>query len=99
MPFLIYAIDYPNMDKKREAYRQAHRDHHHRAGNKVLAAGALLADDGKTIIGGITLLDVNTREEAETFMKDDPYSRTGIRKEVHVISWRKRWWNGQFLGE
>ncbi|MBI5274414.1 MAG: YciI family protein [Chlamydiales bacterium] len=99
MPFLIYALDHPNMEKIRETHRKSHREHHKNAGAKVLAAGALLSDDGKEIIGGITLLDVDTKKEANAFMLADPYTKAGIRNEVHVMRWRKRWWNGHFLGE
>ena len=98
MAFLIYAYDHEGMDKKRESIRQAHREHLSSVGNKLIASGALL-DDDKTIVGGISLLNVNSREEAEKFANEDPYVKAGIRKTTKIIMWRKRWFEGEFLGE
>jgi uncharacterized protein YciI len=99
MPYLIYAIDLPDMEQKRESVRQAHRDFLQSYGAKILASGALLDEDGKTIIGGISLLDTNNRAEAERFADNDPYAKAGIRAQTCIHNWRKRWWNGLFLGD
>ncbi len=97
MPYLIYAIDFPHMEQKRETTRQAHRDFLQFHGKKVLAAGALLANDDKTVIGGISLFDGNSLAEAERFAYEDPYAKAGIRAQTSIHLWRKRWWDGQFL--
>lgn len=97
MPYLIYALDYEDMNKKRELIRDKHRDHLRSVGKKLLASGALLAEDGKTVIGGISLLDTNNYNEAKQFAFKDPYQKAGIRKETKILKWRKRWWEGEFL--
>ena len=94
MPYLIYVIDHPGMEQKREAVREAHRDFLKSYGVKVLASGALLDDEGKTIIGGVSLFDTKNRAEAEQFAYDDPYATAGIRAQIKIHRWRKRWWNG-----
>ena len=99
MAFLIYALDHEGKDERRESLREAHRAHLRSQGGKLLASGALLADDGRTVIGGLSLLDAASREEAEQFAADDPYARAGIRKTTQVLVWRKRWFDGVFLGE
>ena len=99
MPYLIYAIDKENVDSLREKLRSAHRAHLESVGSRLLASGALLSDDGSEIIGGISLLDTNNREDAEKFAKEDPYSQENIRKNVHIIRWRRRWLDGKFLGD
>jgi uncharacterized protein len=99
MAFLIYAIDCEGMSERREPLLAAHRAHLRAQGRKLLASGALIAEDDKTVIGGISLLDTDSREEAERFAYDDPYSKAGIRKTTQVVIWRKRWINGEFLGE
>lgn len=97
MPYLIYAIDFEGKQEIRESLREAHRDHLKRQGMKILAAGALLSEDTGEVIGGITLLDTEDRMTAQNFADEDPYSKAGIRKELHVMFWRKRWWEGKFL--
>jgi len=97
MPYLIYAIDFDNMDEKREKIRDAHRAHLKSIGKKLLASGALLDDDNERIIGGISLIDTENIQEAEDFAFKDPYHLAGIRQETKILKWRKRWWEGQFL--
>ncbi|MFQ6024348.1 MAG: YciI family protein [Acidiferrobacterales bacterium] len=97
MPFLIYALDKPDMHVTRERVREAHRQHLQSQGRRILAAGALLDDDNATVIGGITLLDTEDRATAERFAYEDPYETVGIRKETRVVRWRQRWWSGEFL--
>lgn len=97
MPYLIYALDYENMDSIREKMRTEHREHLQSVGKKLLASGALLNEDGKTVIGGISLLDTNDYEEAKKFAFDDPYQKAGLRKETKILKWRKRWWEGKCL--
>ena len=84
MPYLIYAIDFPDMKQKRETVRKAHRDFLKSYGAKILASGALLDEDGQTIIGGVSLLDTNNRAEAERFAYDDPYAKAGIRAQTYI---------------
>ena len=98
MAYLIYAIDRDNVDSKRENLRSAHRAHLKSAGSKLLESGALLSDDGTKIIGGITLLDTDNKNEAEEFANNDPYSINNIRKQVYIVRWRRRWVDGVFLG-
>ncbi len=96
MPYLIYAIDHVGQEETRELLRKAHRVHLRSAGKYLLASGALLSDDKLTIIGGVSLLDTESRDEAELFANSDPYSKAGIRREINILYWRKRWWDGNF---
>jgi uncharacterized protein len=98
MPYLIYAIDYDNKDVVREEVRELHRQYLRSLGVKLLASGALLDEDNHTVIGGISLLDTDFYEEAKKIALEDPYEKSKIRKEVKILKWRKRWWNGDFLG-
>lgn len=96
MPFLILAYDHTNMHAERERVRESHRAHLASIGGRLLASGAILGEDGKTIIGGASLVDLETLEEARRFESEDPYAKAGIRKSVTVLTWRLRWWSGVF---
>lgn len=52
--------------------KEAHREHLHSVGSKLLASGAIFGEDGKTIIGGVSLLDTDDEEEARRFESEDP---------------------------
>jgi uncharacterized protein YciI len=97
MPYLIYARDFDNKSELREGLREAHRSRLRAQGKKLLASGALLDNDGKTVIGDISLLDTEDPKEAEAFANEDPFAKAGIRQETQILQWRRRWWNGSFL--
>ena len=97
MSYLIYAIDFDDMHERREKIRSAHRDHLRSIGEKLLASGALLDEDGSKVIGGISLIDTDDYAEAERFAFEDPYHKSGIRENTKILKWRKRWWCGEFL--
>ena len=61
MPYLILAHDHEGMEAEREEVRDAHRTHLAAQSRKLLASGALLALDGRTVIGGASLFDGTTR--------------------------------------
>ncbi|MBG1233557.1 YciI family protein [Aestuariivirga litoralis] len=64
------------------AYEQSIKD-------KILCAGSLRTDDGKTPIGSLLVLDVSTREEAMVLYEADPATRAGLRQDVNVVRWNK----------
>ena len=99
MPFLILAYDHPDKEREREAVRDAHRAYLASFGKRLLASGALLGDDGTTILGGASLLDTESYEEAVRFEAEDPYAQAGLRKSVSILPWRLRWWVGRFSPE
>jgi uncharacterized protein YciI len=96
VPYLILAHDHQGMEAKREAVRDAHRSYLAAQGRKLLASGALLAADDKTVIGGASLFDTDNYEEAVRFEAEDPYAKAGIRAQVEIVKWRLRWWLGDF---
>ena len=99
MPYLILAEDRPGMDSERERVREAHRAHLAAAGEGLLASGAILAEDGVTVVGGASLLDTDDEAAARAFEADDPYAAAGIRAKVTVVRWRLRWWRGAFRAD
>ena len=58
-------------------YELAHRD-------IILTAGSLRADDGETKTGSIYILDVETREEAEAIIGNDPATLAGMRGTTEI---------------
>jgi uncharacterized protein len=96
MPYLVIAHDHPGLDDKRETLRDAHRAYLRAQGKRLLASGALLGDDGKTIVGGASLFDTEDMQEAIRFETEDPYAKAGLRARTEIVQWRLRWWMGEF---
>ncbi|OCG74638.1 YciI family protein [Microbacterium sediminis] len=95
MPYLIETFDKPDHVALRTKLRPAHLDYLATVAPKLIACGAKLSDDGETADGGIYLVDVDTREEAEALIAADPFARGGLFDRVHVQRWRKAYVDGR----
>ena len=88
MPYLILAYDITEgMEVKREQVRDAHRTYLGAQGRKLLASGALLAVNGRTVIGGASLFDTDEYKEAAR-------SRPKTLTQKQVFARALKSWNG-----
>jgi uncharacterized protein len=97
MPYAIVTQDKPDHAHIRAQARPAHLDYLTANQHKLLAAGALIDDDGTGGHGGILIIDTDDRAEAERFIADDPFSKAGLFEKVTVTRWRKAFFNKQRL--
>jgi uncharacterized protein YciI len=89
MPFLIETWDKPDSAQLRADTRPAHVDYLIANQQKLLAAGAKLADDGETALGTLYLIDTDSRADAERFAAEDPFTKAGLPGRLVVTRWRK----------
>jgi uncharacterized protein YciI len=61
---------------------------------KILCAGSLRTDDGKTPIGSLLVLDVESRADAVALFDADPATKAGLRTNVIVRRWNKAIFGG-----
>ena len=97
MPYVIVTKDKPNSLSLRTEVRAVHLDYLTQHQAKLLAAGALLEDDGSGGTGGVIIYDTEDRAEAERFIQDDPFTKAGLFESVQVTRWRKAFFNGEKL--
>jgi uncharacterized protein YciI len=97
MPYAIQTQDKPNSAELRAATRAAHLDYLTAHKDKLLAAGAVINDDGSGGHGGILIVDTDDRAEAERFINDDPFTKAGLFQSVTVVRWRKAFFNKERL--
>jgi uncharacterized protein YciI len=89
MAFLIETFDKPGHADMRARERDLHLEFLARNKTLLLACGAKLNDDGSSAGGGIYIVDVETREEAERFIAQDPFTLVGLFESVKIVRWRK----------
>lgn len=65
-------------------------------GDRVVASGALRDTADGVPQGGIWILDVETKAEAELLYQEDPFWKAGLRKSVRVSHWAKAHWSPAF---
>ncbi|KWR91076.1 YciI family protein [Cupriavidus sp. IDO] len=94
MPYLIETTDKPGQQHVRQASRPRHLAFLEASKALLLACGAKLNDDGTDAGGGIYIVDVDTREEAQRFIAADPFAEAGLFAEVRIVRWRKAYLDG-----
>jgi len=97
VPYAIQTTDKPNSGELRAKIRDTHVQYLTANLQKLLAAGALTADDGTGGHGGILIVDTEDRKEAEAFIAGDPFTKAGLFEKVTVTRWRKAYFNKQKL--
>lgn len=97
MPFLIETWDKPGSQQLRRDTRAEHLDFLARHKALLLACGAKLNDDGTDQGGGLYVVDLATREEAEQFIASDPFYRVELFERVAITRWRKAYVAGECL--
>lgn len=97
MPFMIFARDKPGAAARRAELRPAHLEYLTGHTARLLAAGAMLGDDGATPCGSLILVDTEDRAEAEAFVAGDPFTAGGLFAEVEIRPWRKVFFDGERL--
>ena len=93
MTFLIVTFDKPNSEALRLKFRPSHLDYLDANVDLLLACGAKLSDDGKTASGGIYIVDLDSRESAELFIKADPFYEAGLFSDIKIVRWRQAYLN------
>ncbi|HSG75828.1 MAG TPA: YciI family protein [Burkholderiales bacterium] len=97
MPYAILTTDKPNSAELRARVRDTHIEYLTANVHKLLAAGALINDDGSGGHGGILIVDTDDRKDAEAFIAADPFAKAGLFEKVTVTRWRKAYFNKQKL--
>ena len=94
MPYMIETFDKPDSQDVRKANRAEHLVYLDRIKDKLLACGGKLNDDGSDAGGGLYVLDVDTRAEAEALIQADPFYKAGLFARIEIKRWRKAYLDG-----
>lgn len=97
MPYVIQLADKPDHGKLRAELRAVHLEYLDANKDKLLAAGALIEDDGSGGSGSLYIVDTEERREAERFLAGDPFHKAGLFGEVTMTRWRKSFFDKERL--
>lgn len=65
-------------------------------GDRVVASGALRDTEDGVPQGGIWILNMQSKADAESFYQADPFWKAGLRKSVRVSHWAQAHWHPAF---
>ncbi|MEA3127761.1 MAG: uncharacterized protein QOD67_4780 [Caballeronia sp.] len=95
MAFIIETWDKPGYAPVRIQERDVHLTYLEANKALLLACGAKLQDDGSDAGGGVYVVDLDTREDAERFIAMDPFALAGLFERVTITRWRKAYLDGK----
>lgn len=84
MLFAIHMIDRPGAAALRSDIADAHREFVGAHLAQMLLGGPLLADDGKTAVGSLIVMDFDDRASAIDFIAQEPYNQAGLFESVTI---------------
>lgn len=84
MLFIINCLDKPGALETRTKVRPQHLEYLTRAGDKIVFAGPILAEDGQTTRGSLIIAEARDQAAVEAFAKGDPYNQAGIFASVTI---------------
>lgn len=87
MPYHIQFFDNDDVEALKKEHFPAHVAFLEANQDKLLAAGPLTGEDGEGV-GGVIIVDVDTKEEADAFAASDPLASGGVRKGWESTRWR-----------
>ena len=99
MPYAIITHDGSDSAAIRAQHGAAHRRYLDDNKSRLIAAGAMLKDDGTRPHGSIFIIDTEERAEAEAFLAGDPFSQAGLFVSSEITYWRKAFFDFQRLIE
>ena len=88
MQFAILNHDKADGLELRMKVRETHLEYLRSVGDRLMTAGPILSDDGKTPIGSLLIVEADSLEDARAFAADDPYAKAGLFRESTVWPWR-----------
>ena len=93
MFFVLYAFDKAGALETRLAHYAAHKafladTSPHDV--SIVMSGPLVADDGKTAIGSLMILEAPDRAAVEAFNRADPFYAAGIWEKIDITAFVKR---------
>ena len=87
MHYIITAFDKPNSLDLRMSVRPDHLAYASGIGITVLGGPLLTEGDDPKPKGSMLIVEVDSREQAEEFAKNDPYNKAGLFDKVTVRRW------------
>lgn len=88
MQYAAICIDKKESENLRLENRGEHLAHLKKVREHILIAGPFLSDEG-SMCGSLLVFDGMSRDELETWLKEDPYAIAGLFESVEIKPFKK----------
>jgi len=87
--YAIVCFDRPDSAALRDQHRAAHQDFLKTNSSRIVFGGPLKGSADGPSTGALIVVSCATREEAEAFIKGDPFLRGGVYESVAVRAFKR----------
>lgn len=91
MIYTFTLIDKPNASELRQRVRPEHKAYLATVADRMAFAGPLTSDDGATMIGSLLAIDFDSREAANAWLANEPFTKAGLYASVSVHAFVNLW--------
>ncbi len=91
MIYAITLIDRPQSAELRQRVRPVHKEYLAQIADRMAFAGPLMADDGTTMIGSLLAIDFESREAANDWLAEEPFTKAGLYASSSVYPFVNLW--------
>ena len=91
---MIYAfrlLDKPDSAALRQRVRPAYKAYLAAVADRIAFAGPLSHNDGVTMIGSLLVIDFASRDAAQAWLADEPFTRAGLYGGVEIHAFANLW--------
>jgi hypothetical protein len=89
MLFIARFTDKPNMGELREKLFPAHLKWLDENQKHVLVPGSLRPDVDEASVGGLWIIEADSKAQVEQLFQGDPFFANGLRAKVEIYFWKK----------
>lgn len=87
----FFLLDKPGRSELRQRMRPEHKAYLAAVADRIAFAGPLVADDGQTMIGSLLAIDFESREAAQAWLADEPFTRAGVYASSSIHAFVNLW--------
>ena len=91
MIYIFHLIDKPGSGELRLRIRPEHKAYLGAVAGRIAFAGPLMADDGQRMIGSLLAIAFDSREAAQAWLADEPFTRAGVYAASSVHAFVNLW--------
>jgi uncharacterized protein YciI len=89
--YVLRLLDKPDSAELRQRLRPQHKAYLAQVAERIAFAGPLTLDDGVTMIGSLLAIDFASRDAAQAWLGDEPFTRAGLYASVELHAFVNLW--------
>lgn len=91
MIYVFRLLDKPDSGVLRQRVRPEHKAYLGAVADRIAFAGPLTHDDGVTMLGSLLAVDFASREAAQAWLAEEPFTRAGLYASTEIHAFVNLW--------